>query len=480
MADLPDNAPRMFQLPTATSVPWHGNSAETVQNAINSGANIYNQRVQANQGQQQLNINQQQADQQKALIQSQIQQQQIGQVDSLLKTGLSYPGLLPSFWPTIATKMNQISPDYKLDPKNPPENITTFAKQLSDISDGVQDKVVTPPQAHSAVTQLIGDTFPNVHEALGSNAQVQGPPQTPVPGGMGAQPVPNGQIPSQTPSAPDPLADFATLKAQYDKANSYIASTPPGGQEELRKQLESSSLGVNYKKSLDQLATHANAVYGAGQEKDRMMFAQKQDNLRSAASTFPSQSQEFKNVSDNFSAFNHLMDMSSQMEKQGSDTTARVQAEKTALLNFAQMAYPGTGRPGNPEMLETMEKSGPAGTLISQTLNRLDKGDVMTPSQIKGLRQTAVALYAGREATHSQLEQGYAQNIQANGGNPGQFLRDIRPQGAISTSKIFPKQSSDKAPAIGHVMKTKTGDYQYLGGNMGNPENWVKLGEDSE
>lgn len=67
MADLPDNAPRMFQLPTATSVPWHGNSAETVQSAINSGASIYNQRVQANQGQQTL-------DQQKQLQQAQIQQ----------------------------------------------------------------------------------------------------------------------------------------------------------------------------------------------------------------------------------------------------------------------------------------------------------------------------------------------------------------------------------------------------------------------
>lgn len=470
MAQIPN-----FQL-GGTQIPMP-NNGQGFSNALIGGANVAL-------GQQQNQIAQQQANQQGQLIQSQIQQQQIQQVDSLLKTGLSYPGLLPSFWPTIATKMNQISPDYKLDPNNPPENITTFAKQLSDISDGGNDGAVNQLQQHSAVKQLINTTFPSVSDALGSGSP-QGQPQQgpsqgqPMPQGGPPQqgiPMPQAGQPQQPPQ--NPLTDFASLKSQFDKANSYIASTPPAQQEELRKQLEASSLGQNYKKSLDTLATHVNAVYTEGQQNDRNQMNQQQDNLRAAASSFPTQSQDFKNVSDNFTAFNHLMDMSSQMENQGTDTTARVQAEKTALLNFAQMAYPGTSRPGNPEMLETMEKSGPSGTLISQALNRLDKGDVMTSSQIKGLRQTAVTLYQGRESAQSQLENSYTQNIQANGGNPQAFIKNLRPQSVVSTSKLFPGQSTDQDPAIGHVMTTKTGKYQYLGGNKANQANWAKLGDD--
>ena len=432
-------------------------------------------------------IAQQQANQQGALAKSQIQQQQIQQVDSLLKTGLSYPGLLPSFWPTIATKMNQISPDYKLDPNNPPENLTTFSKQLSDISDGVQDKVVTLPQAHTAVSQLIGQTFPSVQDALSSQPDAgggvaSGPNQNmsvqPSQGQPQATPQQGGIQQDSTQPPSNPLADFASLKGQYDKANAFIASAPPDRQEDLRKQLENSSLGQNYRKSLDMLATHANAQFTEGQQNDRNQFNQKQDNLRAAASSFPTQSQEFKNVSDNFSAFNHLMQMSSQMESQGADTTARVQAEKTALLNFAQMAYPGTGRPGNQEMLETMEKSGPVGTLIGQSLNRLDKGDVMTESQIKGLRQTALTLYQGREVQQSQLEDGYAKNIEANGGEPMAFIKDLRPQSAASTSKLFPRHTSDRDPAIGHVVTRGKTKYQYLGGDKTKKENWVTLDSD--
>ena len=73
------------------------------------------------------------------------------------------------------------------------------------------------------------------------------------------------------------------------------------------------------------------------------------------------------------------------------------------------MAYPGTGRPGNMEMLENMEKSGPYGTLISQALNKVGKGEIMTDSQIKGLRQAAVGIAQAREQSQTDQENNYCQ-----------------------------------------------------------------------
>lgn len=473
---MADNSPQMFQLP-GPSVPYMGNAGTGAAAGLQAAGNTFQTQEQINQRQQQINMEK--------------QQQTISQVDTLLKSGMNYPGMLPTFWPAIATRMNSLSPDYQLDPKNPPENLKSFATALSSISDGVADKAVSLDQAHAATKQLIQSSYPTPAPSDGGQGSPTASPQNASP----VQPVTQGQpqqpgtgqppqqqgSPSQQPPS-NPLTDFAQIKAQYDKANQLISQAPiegPQSQANLRKQLESSSLGLNYKKSLEQLAAVANAQFSQGEQNKRNEFNQKQDMIRSAASSFPAQSEQFKNVSDNFSAFNHLMQMSQQMENQGGDTTARVQAEKTALLNFAQMAYPGTGRPGNPEMLETMEKSGPYGTLIAQSLNRLDKGDVMTEKQIKGLRQTALTLYQGREEQQSQLEKSYAQNIQLNGGNPSAFLKNFRPQSVHSTSSLYPSQSTDTDPIIGHTMKTRKGNFQYLGGEKNNPSNWAQIEGDS-
>lgn len=47
MADLPDNSPKPFQLP-GPAVPWHGNSWESVSNAVNTGMDIASKRAQMN------------------------------------------------------------------------------------------------------------------------------------------------------------------------------------------------------------------------------------------------------------------------------------------------------------------------------------------------------------------------------------------------------------------------------------------------
>ena len=159
------------------------------------------------------------------------------------------------------------------------------------------------------------------------------------------------------------------------------------------------------------------------------------------------------------------------------DTTSAVNAEKTSLLAFAQMAYPGTGRPGNMAMLENMEKSGPYGTLIEQSLNKLSKGEIMTESQIKGLRQAAVAMAQARESSQTDQETTTAHAIAMHGGNPSAFLRNYRPSTMVSTSQLFPNPGGKMKALIGEVRKLningKQGTYKSLGGNPSDPNNWV-------
>lgn len=407
-------------------------------------------------------------------------QQNILLVDSLLKNGQDLPGLMPYFWPTIATRMNEISPDYKLDPRNPPEDLSTWSKRLSDISTGVQSGVISMPQAHDATLHLIRQSFPTAQNAIDPAAgtpDAQGAPAAPQ-----GQPPPTAQPPQAPPIQVDQNAVPSLLEAKtlYDKSMALIATAPVSKQPDLRKQLEDSSLGQNYKALLAEHFKSIDAQYSEGQQNNRNQFNQNQDILKSSAGTFMAQSEKFKTVADNFNSFNHLMHLSAQMEDQGGDTTATVNAEKTALLQFAQMAYPGTGRPGNPEMLESMEKSGPYGTLITQALNKLDKGDIMTGKQLKGLRQAAVALYQGHEQQQSQLEDTYTQNIQSLGGNPANFIKNVRPQSVASTSKLFSVKSSDKDPVIGHIMHTKKGPYQYIGGDPKSKDNWAYMGGEKE
>lgn len=76
MADLPSNAPQMFQLPTATSIPWHGNDAQTVQSAVDAASQLYQSRGNQNLQQQQITNQQQQAQQQIALAQQKQRQEQ--------------------------------------------------------------------------------------------------------------------------------------------------------------------------------------------------------------------------------------------------------------------------------------------------------------------------------------------------------------------------------------------------------------------
>lgn len=408
-------------------------------------------------------------------------QQNILLVDSLLKNGQDLPGLMPYFWPTIATRMNEISPDYKLDPKNPPEDLSTWSKRLNDISTGVQSGVISMPQAHDATLHLIRQSFPTAQNAIDPTV---GTPDAQGPPGPSA---PTGALPAEQPPQPPPIQvdqnavpTLLEAKTKYDQSMALIAGAPVSKQPDLRKQLEESSLGQNYKALLAEHFKSIDEQYSQGQQNNRNQFNQNQDTLRASANTFMSQSEKFKTVADNFSSFNHLMHLSAQMEDQGADTTATVNAEKTALLQFAQMAYPGTGRPGNPEMLESMEKSGPWGTLITQSLNKLDKGDIMTGKQLKGLRQAAVALYQGHEQQQSQLEDTYMQNIQSLGGNPANFIKNVRPQSVASTSKLFSVKSSDKDPVIGHIMHTKKGPYQYIGGDPKSKDNWAYIGEKSE
>jgi hypothetical protein len=399
-------------------------------------------------------------------IQQEQQKLNIQQIDTLLKNGIELPGLLPSFWPTIATKLNQLSPDYKLDPNNPPTNLVPFSKALSDISDGVQGGIVNMNQAHAATKQLISQSFPSAQDALGGGVP-SGPSQNMTPNQPPQQQTqPQQGQPQQ--GQPNPVGDLMTLKAQYDKASALIAGAPMSQQAGLRQQLDNSSLGQNYKKTLDQHFQSLNQQYTEGQQNTRNQFNQDQDSIRALTGSFESQSVEAKNVFDNLNVFNSQMQLSRQFAG-SKDTTGAVNAEKASLLAFAQMAYPGTGRPGNMEMLENMEKSGPYGTLIQQALNKVGKGEIMTDSQIKGLRQAAVGIAQARESSQTDQENTTAKAIQLHGGNPSAMLRNYRPSTIHSTSPLFPSQSDSKKPLIGEVVK----GHRFLGGAPYDKENWV-------
>src|ERR1035438_7787396 len=99
MADLP-----MAQLPNfqtqASPIPYQ-NPGQALAAGFSKGT--------------ELQQNQQAINQEQQKIQMAKQQQTIAQVDTLLKNGMNYPGMLPTFWPAIATRMNSLSPDYQLD-----------------------------------------------------------------------------------------------------------------------------------------------------------------------------------------------------------------------------------------------------------------------------------------------------------------------------------------------------------------------------
>ena len=97
----------------------------------------------------------------------------------------------------------------------------------------------------------------------------------------------------------------------------------------------------------------------------------------------------------------------------------------------------------------------------------------MTPKQIKGLRQTALTLYQGREAEQTQLEKTYAPNLQQYGANPQAMLPNVRPQSVVGTSALHPSQSTDQDPLIGHVRQFGSGKKVYLGGNKADNNNWA-------
>jgi len=378
---------------------------------------------------------QQQLNQQAKLQQAQIQQMQTEQnikvVDSLTKNGIEYPSLMKSFWPAIATSMNKISPDYGLDPKTPPGDLSGVFKFLSGTNDALQAGVITPQQAHTVVKQGLQDFKPN---AVPSGAVQDGP-----------------QLPGQV---------------AYQQKFDQLASLGPQLAKEGLPLLEATPEAQQYKSALAQKQQMAVAAQ-----------AQHQDAIRSLTSSFESQSQDAKNVFDNLNVFNSQMQLSRQFEN-AKDTTGAINAEKASLLAFAQMAYPGTGRPGNMEMLENMEKSGPYGTLISQALNKVSKGEIMTQSQIKGLRQAAVGIAEAREQSQTDQENTTAHAIALHGGNPSAFLRNYRPSTLASTSPLFPNQNHS---AIGTKKKLtingKKGEYKFLGGNASDPENWVEADE---
>jgi hypothetical protein len=506
MADLPMAQIPNFQL-GATVDPTA--RADAYNRAATATTNALQAPLQLQQGQQQLNINQQQANQQGQLQQAQIRQMnteaQLKIIEPLLNTGLKYPGsngsgLLATFWPTIASAMNKLSqdPDFQVDPRNPPQNINGWAKNTYAAMHALQNGELTPDQAHT-------NQIATNNEFIDSNAAgspinggpTQGPQlpgigitaasQTPV-SGMGGPPTPpgqpsqimgpQGQPPQVIPKLPGQAAVEAGVAAVMNgpqdddmiKAGlQAVKDTPEWSQFQNAQELQKQQT----------VAGQAHAF--TTNEND---IAQSRKAIGDISSRYATGSQDFKNVADNLTVFNSQLGLSDKFA-QSKDTTAAVNAEKTALLSFAQMAYPGTGRPGNMEMLENMEKSGPYGTLIEQSLNKLDKGDIMTPAQVMGLRQAGIGIYQAREANQTADEQSAAKNIIALGGDPHAYIQNVRAPGVISTSALYPSQSSDQKPAIGHQrrLKDKNGNVgmrTYLGNGAGTDGNWSPIATDGK
>jgi len=381
------------------------NNAPSVANAIASVQGGGAQAIQAAQFQQQLAFQQQQAKIQNGLK----------IIDPLLNQMNTYPDLTKYYWPTFANAMNNLSPDYKLDPQNPPppEAMKPLTKQLGMVMQGVTEGSISMDQGHMMTKGIINENMPK----------------------------------------PAPMSPEQSVQAGMD----FIAQSPLKMQPDM----------MNYMKMTPQYQTMQSNL-----EEQRQLaqsaFTQHQESARSLMTSFENQSQDAKNVFDNLNVFNSQMGISRQFAG-AKDTTGAVNAEKASLLAFAQMAYPGTGRPGNMEMLENMEKSGPYGTLIAQALNKLDKGEIMTESQIKGLRQAAVGIATAREKSQTDQENTTSSAMSQHGVNPSSMIRNYRPSSIVSTSKLFPNKGTGK-PLIGQVYK----GHQFLGGDPADQDNWVK------
>jgi len=412
------------------------------------------------------------------------QQQTISQVDTLLKSGMNYPGMLPVMWPGIASRMNTLSPDYKLDPNKPPENLKNFATQLSSISDGLQDKVYSPEQAHAGTLQLIKSSYPlPLPNDIGQTAGTGGPDASPVmqaPQGQSMQAPPQNQGQPQPPS--NPLSEFASIKAQYDKANQLISQAPmegPQSQEVLRKQLEQSSLGQMYKKSLDTLATSINSTFNADQEMKRMKIQQNLETTKHLTDSFISQSADFSGLDHDFGQVSTLLSSPLMQVDPSKLTGAQKQAvltqQRNAILKAVQLQIPESKRlPGFDPQME-LQKGGSASSRLKAAWNQVTNDSVLTPDMLNGLRATTVKQYVDAEAQHSSSEENMAEHARAMGLDPAQVIPNLRKsQGSINTPV------NPRAPRVGDVIRMTnhsgvTGNFQYLKGDPRNDSNWALL-----
>lgn len=408
------------------------------------------------------------------------QQQTIQQVDTLLKSGIQLPGLLPSFWPTIATKMNSLSPDYKLDPNNPPPNLLTFSKSLSDISDGVNGGVVSMPQAHNATTQLIKQNFPTAQDALGAPDAGGGVPSGPGQNMSPAQPPaqgPQGAPPQGGPQSFDQM-DFPTLEKLYGQANAIIPNAPtegPQSQANLRDQLANSPLGIEYKKRVD--------LNGQTTLADK---AHQQSNMDAARSLFSTNADESRNALQNGNTFIYSMQGTRGANLDDPQVKQDIaQKEQSAFTSYIQMNFPGSRRPANFEAIDAAKDVGSLGTQYEQMYNRLKTGQPLTPGQANALTSSGLDIIQSREKNLSDLETAAANNAQSQGVDPNGVLTNFRPSNFVSTSKFYPAQSSDVAPLIGHTYSHPDGSkYRYAGGNKkakdakGSPVNWLPLNDE--
>jgi len=497
MADLPSNAPQMFQLPTQTSIPWHGNSAETVQNALNTAASIYQNRGQQNLQQQQINqqaplVAAQTQQAQAAAQQTQIQSQ-IAKIDPFLKMAIDRPKIAPYLWPTIATSINQLSPDYQLDPSNPPADLKGYLATVNDAMVPVQNGELRPDQGHQIMlqankqympptpaqmnTDASGNIIPGGGVTSGPNQNMssvsQPPPQTPQGGPTGAAPMgtptgaPQGQ-PQQPPMLPGEAAVRSGLAAvangpedQQDKGLAFVKSTPEYQQMtnagELRKQAA--------------LQYQTQGFQGGQNQMNRNLDAAKQ-----IGHTYTDDTKDFQVIASNTKSFFGQLDAADHAIATG-DTTAAAADQQTAISYLAHILNPGTGRPGNPDILASLEKTGSYGKLLEQGMNRAKSGEPMLPVQTSAFRQAVSNIYLSNEVTQTGFEQSAAKRLIDAGQNPTTFIPDYRIPGFESTSGLYPSQSSDQDPAIGHTKQIMGDDgnpatIQYHGGNKSARISW--------
>ena len=161
-----------------------------------------------------------------------------------------------------------------------------------------------------------------------------------------------------------------------------------------------------------------------------------------------------------------------------SDTTGSVQAEKSAMFALSQMMFSGSQRPGSPEMMESMANSGSLGTLYKQAAGRWKTGDIMTPEQVLGAKQTAFGILSPTESKLSDDEVSTANAISTHGADARGFIKDMRPSYLASTSKIFPQNASPNLPQVGGKYYAKVGGkvgwYQLIGTDRKSSSgNWI-------